>query len=131
MKHIIEGLVEVIGLLPLALILHLLKIQANSNFLPAIVMIFIVYIVIAIVVIKEKFMESIKNRRAVVGKAVGWFVAIFIISFVFNSPLFSKSEVIPEAVIWLIIVAIGNSIGYLRRKFQISLSQPFFMLKLC
>lgn len=115
MKQVIEGFVEVIGLLPLALILSLLEAQVNSDFLSAIVMVFVVYIVIAIVVIKEKFIESVKNRRAVVIKSVGWIIALVIIIFVFNNPLFSKSEVIPETVIWFIVVAIGNIIGYLKR----------------
>lgn len=115
MNQVIEGFVEVIGLLPLALILHLLETQVNSNFLPAIATVFIVYIVIAIVVIKKKFIESVKNRKAVVIKSVGWIIALIIIIFVFNNPLFSKSEVIPETAIWIIIVAIGNIIGYLKR----------------
>lgn len=115
MNKVIDGFVEVIGLLPLALILHLLETQVNSNFIPAIATVFVVYIIIAIVVIKKKFIESVKNRKAVVIKSVGWVIAIVIIIFVFNNPLFSKSEVIPETAIWLIIVAIGNIIGYLKQ----------------
>ena len=114
-KYVIEGFIEVIGLLPLALILGLLETQINYNFLPTIVMVFIVYIIIAIVVAKENFIESVKNRRAVVIKAIGWVIALVIIIFAFNNPLFSKSEVIPETVIWVIIVAIGNIIGYWNR----------------
>lgn len=115
MRHVIEGFVEVIGLLPFALILRLLETQVNSNFLPATVVVFIAYIVIAIVVIKEKFTDSVKNLRAVVIKAIGWTIALALIIFAFNTPLFSKSEVIPEITIWFIIVAMGNIIGYMKR----------------
>lgn len=116
MKHIIEGFVEIIGLLPFALILRLLETQINSNLLPAIAAFFVVYIIIAIVVVKEKFIESVKNRKAVAIKAVGWIIALIIIIFAFSNPLFSKSEVIPETIIWLVVVGLGNLITYYKNR---------------
>ena len=128
-KYVIEGFVEVIGLLPLALILRALSSTPNSPLfnLPSLVnvkpsmivfiyLIYAVYGVVVIVAITKLFDKSIKKPRAISIKAVGWIIALIVIIFIFNNQLFSNSEVIPEVRIWLVVVGLGNLIAYYKNR---------------
>jgi hypothetical protein len=81
-----------------------------------IIVVSIVAIVIIITVMKQIFIESIKNTKTVTIKTIGWIIALFVIIFVFNNPLFSNLEVIPEVLIWLVVVGLGNLIAYYKNK---------------
>lgn len=123
-KYILEGFVEVIGLIPTSLILQ--SVLNIPNFLIKnklvtispipIIVVSIVAIVIIITVMKQIFIESIKNTKTVTIKTIGWIIALFVIIFVFNNPLFSNLEVIPEVLIWLVVVGLGNLIAYYKNK---------------
>ena len=128
-KYVIEGFVEVIGLLPLALILRALSSTPNSPLfnLPSLVnvkpsmivliyLIYAVYGVVVIVAITKLFDKSIKKSKALSIKAVGWVIALIVIIFIFNNQLFNNSEVIPEVLIWVMIICIGNIIAYYKNR---------------
>jgi uncharacterized protein YacL len=128
-KYIIEGFVEVIGLLPLALILHILsstpdsplfKLPSLVNVRPSMIVliyfIYTIYSVIVIVAITKLFDKSIRSSKALSIKAVGWIIALVVIIFVFNNQLFNNSEAIPEVLIWLIVVCIGSIITYYKNR---------------
>jgi hypothetical protein len=128
-KYIIEGFVEVIGLLPLTLILHALSSAPNLPIfnLPTLVtvkpymialiyLIYAIYGIIVVIAIVKLFDKSIKRSKALCIKAVGWVTALIVIIFIFNNQLFSNSEVIPEVCIWLIVVSAGNIIAYYKNK---------------
>ncbi|MEM3204576.1 MAG: hypothetical protein QW232_10275 [Saccharolobus sp.] len=123
-KIIVEGFIEVIGLIPTSLILQLLPSIQNASIknqlvtispLPIIV-VFIVYIFIAIFIIRDNFKESISAPRVMSIKLFGWIIAIMVIISVFKNPLFDNLEVIPETMVWLVVVGIGNTIAYYKNK---------------
>jgi len=107
-KYLIEGFVEIIGLLPFALILQFLIHYAKSPFLLSIIAVLIIYIIIIFVTIKSIFYKTIKTRKTMAVKAVGWFIALIIIVFIFDNKTFADSEVIPETIIWITIVVLVN-----------------------
>jgi len=107
-KYLIEGFVEIIGLLPFALILQFLIHYAKSPFLLTIIVVLIVYIITIFATIKSIFYKTIKTRKTMTVKAIGWIIALIIIVFIFNNEIFTNSEVIPETIIWVTIVVFVN-----------------------
>jgi len=107
-KYLIEGFVEIIGVLPFALILQLLIHYAKSPFLLSIIVVLIVYIITIFVTIKSIFYKTIKTRKTMTVKAIGWIIALIIIVFIFNNEILTNSEVIPETIIWITIVVFVN-----------------------
>jgi len=107
-KYLIEGFVEIIGVLPFALILQLLIHYAKSPFLLSIIVVLIVYIITIFVTIKSIFYRTIKTRKTMTVKAIGWIIALIIIVFIFNNEILTNSEVIPETIIWITIVVFVN-----------------------
>ncbi len=130
-KYVIEGFVEVIGLLPLALILQTLSSTPNSPLfnLPSLVnvkpsmilfiyLIYAVYGVVVIVAITKLFDKSIKKSKVFSIKAFGWVIALIVIIFIFNNQPFNNSEVIPEVLIGFIVVGLGNLIAYYKNRWR-------------
>ena len=128
-KYVSEGFVEVISLLLFYLILYLLSIVSNlplfklhslvnvkTSMIDLTYMIYAIYGGIAIWLIKGKFDKTIKTPKILSIKAVGWIIALFVIIFIFNNQLFNNSEVIPEVLIWVMIVCIGNIITYYKNR---------------
>jgi len=107
-KHLIEGFVEIIEVLPFVLILQLLIHYANPTFLLPIITVLIVYIFIILETNKSIFYRTIKTRKTMAVKAIGWLIALVIIIFIFNNKIFTNSEVIPETIIWITIVVLVN-----------------------
>ena len=126
-KYVIEGFLETISSLIPSLIFLLFRVVLNPplfklksivNVKPSMIslsiLIYIVGYVIVLFVIFKTFDKSIKMPRQMAIKAVGWLIAVIML-FVFNDRLFTNLDVLPETIISIAVVILGNIFAYHKR----------------